>query len=271
MVALATGMAIAGGAAKAAGAVDSIISQRRLERQLKDLNKTPMARFQVDSKIEDLYRQSVGEASNAKGFGGAAYSGFRKNLGGIQRGRFANAMNMSGGQGSRAINAVLGGQELDSLGSYYQADENLRRSNRLGALGRSGTYANVFQNIRNQNTSNDINYRMQLERGLGEGIRSQKDYRRNMLSSAGGDLLTAGIMQGFGGGDGVEAGGGYAMEQPFLKYNKNTSGNLNYGNLSSGINRDLVARRGRNRNLGAYNSQNFDFGSYDDGSPVRIR
>lgn len=261
MVALATGMAIAGGAAKAAGAVDSIISQRRLERQLKDLNKTPMARFQVDSKIEDLYRQSVGEASNPRGFSGANYSGFRKNLGSVQRGRFANAMNMSGGQGSRAINAVLGGQELDSLGSYYQADENLRRSNRLGALGRSGTYANVFQNIRNQNTSNDINYRMQLERGLGEGIRSQKDYRRNMLSSAGGDLLTAGIMQGFGGGDGVEAGGGYAMEQPFLKYNKNTSGNLNYGNLSSGINRDLVARRGRSRNLG----------SYDDGSPVRIR
>ena len=271
MVALATGMAIAGGAAKAAGAVDSIISQRRLERQLKDLNKTPMARFQVDSKVEDLYRQSVGEASNPRGFGGAAYSGFRKNLGSIQRGRFANAISASGGQGSRAINAVLGGQELDSLGNYYAADENIRRGNRQSALGRSQGFASQFQRTRDANTSNDINYRMQLERGLGEGIRSQKDYRRGMLSSMGGDLLTAGIMQGFGGGDGVEAGGGYAMEQPFLKYNKNTSGNLNYGNLSSGINRDLVARRGRNRNLGAYNSQNFDFGSYDDGSPVRIR
>lgn len=153
-------------------------------------------------------------------------------------------MNMSGGQGSRAINAVLGGQELDSLGSYYQADENLRRSNRLGALGRSGTYANVFQNIRNQNTSNDINYRMQLERGLGEGIRSQKDYRRNMLSSAGGDLLTAGIMQGFGGGgDGMNAEGGNAMEQ--------TDGS-DYLYSQSGRN-SMMNRRNRFRDLGAYN------------------
>ena len=264
MVALATGMAIAGGAAKAAGAVDSIISQRRLERQLKDLNKTPMARFQVDSKIEDLYRQSVGEASNPRGFSGANYSGFRKNLGSVQRGRFANAISASGGQGSRAINAVLVGQELDSLGNYFTADENIRRGNRQSALSRSGTYANVFQNIRNQNTSNDINYRMQLERGLGDGIRSQKDYRRGMLSSMGGDLLTAGIMKGFGGGEEVDDNGN-AMEQPAY------SPKLSYGNLSSGINRDLVARRGRSRNLGAYNSQNFDFGSYDDGSPVRIR
>lgn len=266
MVALATGMAIAGGAAKAAGAVDSIISQRRLERQLKDLGKTPMARYTISPEIENLYRQSISEASNPRGFGGATYAGFRKNLGGIQRGRFANALNMSGGQGSRAINAILGGQELDALGNYYTADENLRRSNRLGALGRSGTYANQFQRTRDMNTSNDINYRYQLERGLGEGIRSQKDYRRNLLGSMGGDLLTAGIMQGFGD---AEVGGGNAMEQPFLKYKNPRS--LSYGNIGQGANRDLLANRGRMRRYGAYDSQNFDFSNYDDGSPVRIR
>lgn len=234
MVALATGMALAGGAAKAAGAVDSIISQRRLERQLKDLSKNPVSRYTISPEIENLYRQSISEASNPRGFGGATYAGFRKNLGSIQRGRFANALNMSGGQGSRAINSVLGGQELDALGNYYTADENLRRSNRTNALNRSGTYANVFQNIRNQNTSNDINYRYQLERGLGDGIRSQKDYRRNLLNSAGSDLLTAGIYQGFGGN---------AMEQ--------TTGS-DYLYTPSGRS-SMINRRNRFRDLGAYN------------------
>lgn len=244
MVALATGLAIAGGASKLIGMADSAISQRRLERQLKDLNKTPMARYSISPEIENLYRQSIGEASNPRGFGGAAYSGFRKNLGGIQRGRFANAMNMSGGSGSRAINAVLGGQELDALGNYYTADENIRRGNRQSALGRSQGFASQFQRTRDMNTSNDINYRQNLERAIGGGIASQKSYRNNMLGGLGSDLITSGFMQGFGGGgNGVEAGGGNAMAQ--------TDGS-DYLYSQSGRN-SMMNRRNRFRDLGAYN------------------
>jgi len=262
---LSVGLTAAGTVAKLATLPSSIRSQRKLEGELANLRKTPMARYTIDPKIESLYRQSMGDASNPQGFGGATYSGFRNNLGRIQRGRFGNATSMSGGQGSRAINAVLGGQEMDALNNYYVADENLRRSNRLGGLNRAQGYASQFQNIKNMNTSNDISYRMQLERGLGEGIRSQKDYRRNMFGSMGSDLLTAGIMSGYG--------GGRSTVDPDLTDIDYTTGmgGINRGRFGSNLNTDLISRRNKMRGMGAYNSRNFDFGGFDDGSPVRVR
>jgi hypothetical protein len=39
-----------------------------------------------------------------------------------------------------------------------------------------------------------------LEQGYGQAIRSQKDFRRNMFSGMGSDLITAGVVYGMGGG-----------------------------------------------------------------------
>jgi len=240
-----TGLAAVGTVAKLASIPGSIRSQRLLEKQLKGLQSQKMARYTVSPEIIDLYRQSYGEASNPRGFGGANFAGFRNTLGRAQRGRFANAINVSGGQGSRAINAVLQGQEVDAIGNFYTADENLRRSNRLGALGRSGTYASQIQRTRDANTSNDISYRYQLERSLGEGIRSNKDFRRNLFGTMGSDLLTAGISGYFGDKSGAEVTGGNAMEQI-----PETSGS-DY--LYSPRGRaSMTTRRNRFRELGAY-------------------
>lgn len=255
MPALATAAIIAGTASKALGAVNSFRNQNRLEKQLAELGKKPMARYTISPEVENMYRQSIGEASNPEGFGGANVNAFRQNLGRFQRGRFNQAMNMSGGSGARGINAVLNAQGMDSINQFAVGDENIRRSNRLGALGRAGTYANQFQNIRNQNTSNDINYRMMLERSLGQGIQSQRDFRNNMLGGLGSDLLTAGIM-GFDGNN---------VEDNNLDF-------LNSG--TSGMNKKLLPsdyklgdlsrpRPSRFRNAGAYSGNSFDFGSFD--------
>jgi hypothetical protein len=192
-----TASLIVGGASKLASLPSSYSDQMKLERRLKSLQGQPMSRYTIDPKIENLYRQSIGEASNPEGFGGATTSNFRQQLARMQRARFGAARSMGGG--ARGINAVLAGQELDQLNQFAVGDENLRRSNRLGALGRAGSYAGQFQAMRDRNTSFDQNYRLQLERALGQSIASQKDYRRNMLSGMGSDLITTGISGMMGG------------------------------------------------------------------------
>lgn len=261
---------IAGGAAKLATLPASIRSERSLRKSLDKLNATPMARYSIDPKIQKLYEQSIGEASSPEGYSGAETSNFRNQIGRISRGRFRAAMNASGGQGSRAINSILNGNELDAVSNFYAGEAGLRRSNRLGALNRSMGYANQFQNIRDRNTAFDQNYRMNTERALGEGIRQQKDYRMNLLSGMGSDLLSAGV----GYGD-FSGGGTQDMTTDAIGGTTNfntTTPSLNYkGTLGRGTNRDLLSRRSKMRGLGAYNSNSFDFGTFDDGSPVRIR
>lgn len=266
MVALAIGAALLGAASKLATIPSSIASQRKLQRSLDDLQKNPMARYSVSPEITKLYQQSIGEASNPEGYSGSEVGNFRNTMGRLTRSRYSAAMNASGGQGSRAINSILRGQELDSAGSFYAGEAGLKRSNRLGALNRSAGFASQIQGIKNQNTAFDQSYRMQLERGLGEGIRSQKDFRRNMLSGLGSDLITGGLMYANGmGGD-----GGEDVENFRTPINPVTPRSLNYkGGIGRSINGDLISRRNKMRGLGAYSGGGFDFGSFNDGSPVR--
>jgi hypothetical protein len=191
-------MALAGAglAAKAYGGVQSYRNQRKMEGQLRDLQKTPMARFTIDPKVRDMYAQSISEASTPEGYGGATISNFRQGIGRNIRGRFRNALSVSGGSGSRGINAVLNSQGMDAYNQFAQGDEGIRRSNRNMGLNRSMNIANQFQSARDRNTSFNQNYRLQTERALGEGIRSQRDYRTNMITGAGSDLLTAGLGYG---------------------------------------------------------------------------
>ena len=203
-MAIGTAMAVGGAALKAGTAIDSAIQARRLQRSLEKLQKQPIEKFTVSPQVENLYRQAVGEASTPEGFGGATTSAFRQNLARLNRGRFGQALNMSGGSGARGINAVLNNQGMDAINQFALNNENLTRSNRLGALGRAGSYANQFQNIRDRNTQFAQNYRMQLERALGEGIRGNRDYVRSMASGLGSDLMMSGIgyLNGFQGGGG---------------------------------------------------------------------
>jgi hypothetical protein len=222
-----------------------------MRKSLDKLNATPMARYTIDPKIQKLYEQSIGEASNPSGYSGAEVGNFRSQLGRISRGRFGAAMNASGGSSARAINSILKGSELDATSNFYAGEGAVRRSNRLGALNRSMGYANQFQQTRDRNTNQDINYRMNLENALGQGIRQQKDSRMNMLSGLGSDLITGALAYGdfSGGGDMTTDAVGGATN-----FNTTTP-SLNYkGTFGRGANRDLMSRRNKMRGLGAYNS-----------------
>ena len=189
-------LALIGGGAKLYGAYNANQQQKKSQASLNQLRTNAMARYQIDPRIAKIYEQASSEASAPRGFGGSAEAGFRNQLAKGMRGRFMNATTIGGGSSARGVNAVLAGQEGDALTNYATANENMMRGSRNAAFGRMGTAANQYQRTADQNTGNDINYRMQLERALGEGVRSNRDYQQNFLGSMGSDLITAGISNG---------------------------------------------------------------------------
>jgi hypothetical protein len=198
MAALATTALVAGAAAKGASAIAAGVRAKKARKSLAELQKKKMERYSVDPKVKQIYEQAAMEAAAPRGFGGSAVSGFRNMLAKSNRGRFANAISLSGGSGARGVNAVLAGQQGEDMTNFATANENIMRANRNQALNRMQQGASQFQRTRDQNTANDINYRMLLERALGGAVSSNRDYMTNTISGLGSDLITAGIM-GFDG------------------------------------------------------------------------
>ncbi len=235
----------AGAIAKGIGAVNSIQAQKRLEKRLRDLEAKPLEEYTIDPALKGAYSQALGEASSPTGFTGNQLGAYRQRLAQMRRARLGSVRNMTGGSGGRAVNAILGGQELNALNDMALADANLALSNRNNALNRSMTLGGQSQNIRNMNTQTRLNRRLMLEQALGQGIRSQRDYRMNMLGGLGTDLLTIGA---FGLGD-LNIGGGATEDvQTITDENFNPSGYV----LGSGRRADLISQRDRMRRLGAY-------------------
>lgn len=182
-----------GAATRAYSAYKSGQAEDQAQNNLNELYKTPAPRYKVNPRISGLYDQAIGEASNPQGYTGAQTTNFRQQLGQILKSRFTNATSLSGGNSSRAIAGVLGGQETDAINKF--AAGNPTNSNRLAALSRAGGYAHDFQSVDNNNTSQDINYRTRVENAYGNTIASQRNYRQNLLTSTGNDLIgTAGYL-----------------------------------------------------------------------------
>ena len=188
---------VAGSVLKGIGMANSASLQKRAQRDLDKLTATPRPRYGITPEIRKQYEQALGEASTRRGYGGATVSSFRKRLGQTlgTKGRIASSM----GGNPRAVNAVLAGQEADALNQFYAGEEGFANANRLGAIGRAGNYANLYQRINDANTQADLNYRLMLEQALGNTIRSQRDFRMGTLNSIGNDLITGGFY-GLGGG-----------------------------------------------------------------------
>jgi len=189
---ISTGAMIIGGAAKVGTAVAAGVRARKARKALKDLQGKPISRYTVDPKIKDMYEQAASEASAPRGFGGSTVSGFKNMLAKGSRGRFANAISTAGGSSSRGVNAVLAGQEGEALTGFTTANEGIVRGNRGAAFGRMGSGASQFQRTGDHNTSQDINYRMMLERALGEAASSNRDSMTSSFNSIGSDLISAG-------------------------------------------------------------------------------
>jgi surface protein len=133
-------------------------------------------------------------------FNGA--NAFNQNMGRGLNTQRANAMNFSGGSGSRAINSVLGGNQLNAYNTFAGQDAALARQYRNAAFSRLMGAGNTMQNIDNQNTQTALQRRLKQEQLLGNAISSNRAYQTNALNSLGSDLMSVGAMGigGYGGG-----------------------------------------------------------------------
>jgi hypothetical protein len=113
-------------------------------------------------------------------------------------------MNFSGGSGSRAINSVLGGNQLNAYNTFAGQDAALARQYRNAAFSRLMGAGNTMQNIDNQNTQTALQRRLTQEQLLGNAISSNRAYQTNALNSLGSDLMSVGAMGIGGGGGGTE-------------------------------------------------------------------
>lgn len=195
---------LAGGlASKAYGYYQSNQGEQDARNQLNRLNQQPVPKYNVNSAIARLYGGAANEVARPVGYTGAEINAFNQNIGRGLNTQRANAMNFSGGSGSRAINSVLGGNQLNAYNTFAGQDAALARQYRNAAFSRLMGAGNTMQNIDNQNTQTALQRRLMQEQLLGNAISSNRAYQTNALNSLGSDLMSVGAM-GIGGGGGVD-------------------------------------------------------------------
>jgi hypothetical protein len=191
-----------GGLAKLYGGVQAYQGEQDARNQLNRLNQQPIPKYNVNSAIARLYGGAANEVARPVGYTGAEINAFNQNMGRGLNTQRANAMNFSGGSGSRAINSVLGGNQLNAYNTFAGQDAALARQYRNAAFSRLMGAGNTMQNIDNQNTQTALQRRLTQEQLLGNAISSNRAYQTNALNSLGSDLMSVGAMGigGYGGG-----------------------------------------------------------------------
>jgi len=208
-----------GGAAKLYGMYNAYQDEQDARSQLNRLNQQPVPKYNVNSAIARLYGGAANEVARPVGYTGAETNAFNQNMGRGLNTQRANAMNFSGGSGSRAINSVLGGNQLNAYNTFAGQDAALARQYRNAAYSRLMGAGNTMQNIDNQNTQTALQRRLMQEQMLGNAISSNKAYQTNTLNSLGSDLMSAGAM-GIGGGGGKTYLGRNSRISPYFNQNR---------------------------------------------------
>lgn len=154
----------------------------KANKALKELEKTPMARYNITPEQTRSYNRAENMAN--VGFTGAEKAAFNQQVASSQNRAFRNALNVGGGNAARGISGALGASRLSALNNFAANDASLKRRNVAYAdqVGRGLT------NQRNTQTAQDIAYRMELERTLG---RARSLGIENIANAMGGQALMA--------------------------------------------------------------------------------
>lgn len=235
-----------GGLAKLYGGYQAYQSEQEARDQLNRLNQQPIPKYNVNSAISRLYGGAASEVARPVGYTGAEINAFNQNMGRGLNTQRANAMNFSGGSGSRAINSVLGGNQLNAYNTFAGQDASLARQYRNAAYSRLMGAGNIMQNIDNQNTQTALQRRLMQEQMLGNAISSNRAYQTNALNALGSDLISVGAM-------GLDGGGTEKMEVGIdpnltsfvnsLKYRPSLTRGLNYQNPKTGYDAIRLGRK----------------------------
>jgi len=237
---------LAGGlASRAYGYYQSSKDEQDARNQLNRLNQQPVPKYNVNSAIARLYGGAANEVARPVGYTGAETNAFNQNMGRGLNTQRANAMNFSGGSGSRAINSVLGGNQLNAYNTFAGQDAALARQYRNAAYSRLMGAGNTMQSIDNQNTQTALQRRLMQEQMLGNAISSNKAYQTNTLNGLGSDLMSVGAMglEGYGGGGDEGINGGLSSFNNSLNYRPSLTRGLNYQTPKTGYDAIRLGRR----------------------------
>jgi hypothetical protein len=196
------GAALAGGLGTALGIVGTAVPQyllgRRQEREakkaLEELSKKEMARYKPTAELEQQGRDTLAARERAKyGFSPAELA-VRQQMGqqvsntAYQRARESGM----GGQLAGALRAASDSQRLRALNELTIADERLREQKAQYSDSLQRSLAQQYQSLANQQTAQDINYRLMQERAYGQAMQQGLENKYGAFSSVGA------TMQGLG-------------------------------------------------------------------------
>lgn len=175
--------------------------ERRSMRELSRLQRIPLPRYEMGDAMKRYGAAGYSDYINPQGFTAGERSSFINDLGVAGATALGNARSVSGGQGSRAILGLNNANITGALNRFASQGASLRRQQRMGGLNRMYQFASVDQDLRNRNTSADINRRLITEQAYGAAARQNRDLQagiyQGLLSDVGGlgaSLTTMSLM-----------------------------------------------------------------------------
>jgi hypothetical protein len=201
---LIAGMAALGALSKGVGMIGASRDRKQAMKQLRALQATARPTYSFDPTLSQIGRTSLMDAYNPSGFGQGEINAFNQNINRGMNTQMARGTSLAGGSQARALNAVMGANQMNAYNTLAMNDATLRRNSKSTNLNRAMQVANARQGISNMQTNQDLNYRNQLEQGYGTAARMSKDYMRGTLSGLGDDMKSGATMLGMygdGGGD----------------------------------------------------------------------
>ena len=200
---LIAGMAALGALSKGVGMIGASRDQKQAMKQLRALQATARPTYSFDPTLSQIGRTSLMDAYNPSGFSQGEINAFNQNINRGMNTQMARGTSLAGGSQARALNAVMGANQMNAYNTLAMNDATLRRNSKSTNLNRAMQVANARQGISNMQTNQDLNYRNQLEQGYGTAARMSKDYMRGTLSGLGDDMISGATMLGMY-GDGGE-------------------------------------------------------------------
>ncbi len=133
-------------------------------RGLRNLQKEAMPSYSPTSQL--IAANNRAQQMSQRGFTPEQEANFKTNLATTQNTAYNNAVSQSGGNLAQAINAGLKSQNINALNEFAAADASKRQQN----IQYADSFANRFQNIKDDNTRNALQYRLMREQALGAGM-----------------------------------------------------------------------------------------------------
>jgi len=204
--------------------------QKRAQKELDKLLKTPRPTFETTPELSSYYQQALEESRRPQGFTPQEQTAWEQNQAKLMATQYRNAANIGGGNLSRTISGMNLGGGLMAGNQFAQQDAALRRQARFAALNRVGQGMGRIQGLRTMQNQADLSYRNQLEQNLGLAMQHGRQNQMDVFGTIGnwgGYILGSGL----GGGGGT--GGARGINYPDYSVPNMTQGSDIYGGMPS--------------------------------------